>query len=74
MSLLGSVTYIELRHELDAVGMALQTEVEAAQAVARQRVRAAAHHHRCGLVHLHDLGNGTPTYISQGAAARLMVL
>jgi hypothetical protein len=59
------VTHIELRHELDAVRMALEAEVEAAQTVARKRVRATAHHHRRWLIHLHDLAMDTMHIIIQ---------
>ena len=44
-------------HELDAASVALEREVEAAEAVARQRVGAALQHDGVGLIELHHLGH-----------------
>mmetsp|Transcript_21840 Transcript_21840/g.55418 ORF Transcript_21840/g.55418 Transcript_21840/m.55418 type:complete len:490 (-) Transcript_21840:14-1483(-) len=45
---------IELEHEVDALGVSLDREVEAAEPVARQRVGAALQHHGVGLIGVDD--------------------
>lgn len=40
---------------LDSLGVPLERKVEAAQAIARQRIGSALQHHRRGLVQLHHL-------------------
>mmetsp|Transcript_34168 Transcript_34168/g.89845 ORF Transcript_34168/g.89845 Transcript_34168/m.89845 type:complete len:341 (+) Transcript_34168:415-1437(+) len=44
-------------HEADAVGVAVDGQIEAAQPVARQRVRATLQYDRARLVPLHDLAD-----------------
>ena len=48
---------VVLLHELDALGVALEGQVEAAETVAAERVGSALEDDRRGLVGLHDLGH-----------------
>ena len=50
----GQVVFL---HELDALGVALESEVEAPEPVSGEGVCAALQHHGRGLVALHDLGH-----------------
>lgn len=47
---------VETLDKLDAVGVAVHAQVEAAETVARQAIATALQHDRIGLVVLHDAG------------------
>mmetsp|Transcript_6128 Transcript_6128/g.20644 ORF Transcript_6128/g.20644 Transcript_6128/m.20644 type:complete len:351 (+) Transcript_6128:838-1890(+) len=49
--------HVESLHVLQALGVAFDGEVEAAESVAAERVRAGLKHHRVRLVHLHHLAH-----------------
>jgi hypothetical protein len=53
----GAGLYLLLEYELDALGVAVEREIETAEAVARERVGAALQHNGARLVDLHDLAD-----------------